>query len=308
MGLDNNGVRLLAYTKTLDPKLDSIAMIGRQSLHTDAGGLAGIFEEFGIPFNREDLSGIVREGEGYCEPLLRHMGFGCVESFDFSDYEKPYHVHDFNKPIPPGFDRRYDLVLDGGTLEHVFDFPTALRNSMRMVKPGGIFATITPCNNQCGHGFYQFSPELYFSLLRGNNGFKLVDLFCHELAKHADWHRVIDPATIKNRVNLLTWRPIMMLVIARRIESGDLPEFRIQQSDYETLWAGENLENPSQQSRNVKSGTLIRRLVARSIPHTWIARIRNLLEPERFPPGYFTNADSGKDSLLKSALAARHDG
>ena len=295
----------MAYTKTLAPTLDSIAMIGRQSLHTNATGVGNIFEEFKIPFEVQDLQRIVNEGGGYCEPLLKHLGFENIDSFDFSNYEKPTHVHDFNKPIPPEFDRRYDLVVDGGSLEHIFNFPTALRNSMRIVKPGGIFVTITPCNNHCGHGFYQFSPELYFSLLRGNNGFKLVDLFCHEISEDMNWHRVIDPDAIKNRVNLVTRKPIMMLVIARRIETGELPEFQIQQSDYETLWAGEKLKD-FPQNNHVKFSTRARRFVARSIPHRLKTRIRNLLEPESFPPEFFTHADRCNDSLLKSALSARH--
>ena len=306
MGLDYNGVRLLAYTKALDPSLDSIVMLGRQSLHTDAAGIQAVFEEFRIPFEEWDPQRVVDAGSGYCEPLLQHMGFGRIESIDYSNYEHPTHVYDFNRPLPHDFDAGYDLVLDGGSLEHIFNFPIALRNCMRMVKPGGIFVTITPCNNLCGHGFYQFSPELYFSLMRGNNQFKLLDLFCHENGRDMTWHRVKDPDVIKSRVNLITRNPVMMLVIARRLLGAELPDFHIQQSDYQTLWAGESLKTPPKQNSPSNLGFLIRRIAAKAISGNLKSRIRELLEPDRFPSDFFTPAGNNKGSLLESALSARN--
>ena len=77
---------------------------------------------------------------------------------DASDYEGCSIVHDLNNPLPEHLVGRYSLVLDSGTLEHVFDFPTALRNSLAAVRTGGHFVTIAPGNNQFGHGFYQFGP------------------------------------------------------------------------------------------------------------------------------------------------------
>jgi hypothetical protein len=46
-------------------------------------------------------------------------------------------VHDFNVEIPPVLDEQYSVVIDGGTLEHVFDFPMAIRNSNRTVRECG---------------------------------------------------------------------------------------------------------------------------------------------------------------------------
>jgi hypothetical protein len=46
-----------------------------------------------------------------------------------------------------------------------FNFPVALANAMKMAKIGGHFAARTPANNQCGHGFYQFSPGLFYRII-----------------------------------------------------------------------------------------------------------------------------------------------
>ncbi|MCA1572803.1 MAG: hypothetical protein LC798_21415 [Chloroflexi bacterium] len=43
------------------------------------------------------------------------------------------------------------MVLDGGTLEHVFDYPTALRGALDAVRLGGHFIAVTPANGWCGH-------------------------------------------------------------------------------------------------------------------------------------------------------------
>src|SRR5438477_418150 len=83
----------------------------------------------------------------------------------------PHFPHDMNEPIPDKFKETYTAVLDGGSLEHVFNFPVAIKNCMEMVKVGGHYLAITPANNFFGHGFYQFSPELYFTVLSKENGF-----------------------------------------------------------------------------------------------------------------------------------------
>ena len=307
MGLDYHGVRLMAFIKTSNPRINSIGMLGRQSLVASATEIGNVFQEFKIPYEISDLQKIVNNSGGYCELLLNHLGFGKIDSFDFSTFENPTHVHDFNKTIPPDFERRYDLVVDGGSLEHIFNFPIALRNSMRMVAPNGVFAAITPCNNHCGHGFYQFSPELYFSLMRNINGYKLIDIFCHEISDDKNWYRAVDPLVVNNRVHVITRKPTMMLVIARRVEQGELPELQIQQSDYEKLWAGQSLDGFFIKNQQRKLKTRLRELVVKSIPSYWRTQIRNLIEPERFPQEFFTRADSCKDSLLKTANLIRQE-
>ena len=71
--------------------------------------------------------------------FLEFLGAEEVSSMDFSDYEQSELVHDLNEPIPSEWRGRYDFVLDGGTLEHVFNFPCAIRNAMELVAVGGHF-------------------------------------------------------------------------------------------------------------------------------------------------------------------------
>ena len=86
-------------------------------------------------------------------------------------------------------------MVDAGSLEHVFDVPTAIRNCMRMVAPGGYFLAITPANNTMGHGFYQFSPELFYRVLSDANGFTVERMLVTGTSS-TRWFEVADPASI----------------------------------------------------------------------------------------------------------------
>ncbi|WP_051358088.1 hypothetical protein [Rubidibacter lacunae] len=104
---------------------------------------------------------------------MKFLGAESIDSFDYSGYEGATCEHDFNQPISEDYHARYTVAIDGGTLEHVFNFPVAIANCMRMVEVGGHYLGLTPSNNLMGHGFYQFSPELYFRVLSPENGFSI---------------------------------------------------------------------------------------------------------------------------------------
>lgn len=75
--------------------------------------------------------------------------------------------------MPASLHAKYDAVIDSGTPEHVFNFPVALASAMSMVRKGGYLFVVTMANNHCGHGFYQFSSELFFRALARENGFRI---------------------------------------------------------------------------------------------------------------------------------------
>ena len=83
-----------------------------------------------------------------------------MQSMDFSDYESCDHTHDLNDPVPKELKGRFDVIVDGGTIEHVFNTSQALDNVFHMLKDDGVFISINGMTDWAGHGFYQFSPEL----------------------------------------------------------------------------------------------------------------------------------------------------
>src|SRR5260370_25110422 len=102
-----------------------------------------------------------------------------------------------------------------------------------MVRVGGHIMMRTPSNNQCGHGFYQFSPELFFRIFTPVNGFELVRIYMVYKKQH---YHVVDPASLHGRVELISSDSAFLMINARKIGEG--PEIIVapQQSDYFTTW------------------------------------------------------------------------
>jgi hypothetical protein len=78
---------------------------------------------------------------------------------DASPYEGADTIHDMNTPVPEAWHGRYDVVIDSGSLEDIFNFPVAIANLANMLRVGGTIFVTTPANNLMRHGFYQFSPD-----------------------------------------------------------------------------------------------------------------------------------------------------
>jgi SAM-dependent methyltransferase len=232
MGIDLHNLALLAHAQDLGASFTRTIGIGRQAVFVDARELEQHRRLRALPVLREAprAAGAPR----YFEPLLQQwLAAERVDSVDASAYENATLLHDMNLPLPTTGVARgsYDAVLDFGCLEHVFDFPTAWRNCIDLCKVGGHVLHSLPANNLVGHGFYQFSPELFFNLYQEKNGFALRGLWFALKADPKHWWQVADPAAVKRRVTLRNAHEVYLLVVARKIaEPGPLPA--PQQSDY----------------------------------------------------------------------------
>lgn len=70
---------------------------------------------------------------------------------------------------------KFDYVVDGGTIEHVFDIAKAILNISSMAKIGGTIIHITPMAGTINHGFYNVSPNAFLEYYH-KNGFDLKTL------------------------------------------------------------------------------------------------------------------------------------
>jgi hypothetical protein len=175
-----------------------------------------VFREQGCEPAR-GFAAIRREcGTRFMDPAFGLLGAEEVTSLDASAYERADLIHDANRPVPEDWHERYDVVLDAGSLEHVFDFPTAIRSCMQMVRVGGHFIGNTPTDNWSGHGFYQFSAELFFRLLAPENGFRVRRMLLYEHFDHGAFYEVADPAVVGSRVQLVSGQRLSLHVLARK--------------------------------------------------------------------------------------------
>lgn len=282
MGLDANGVKFLVYAARQGVDLSATATIGRQSVLASSESIEAAIRNGQRSVDEAELRNVLASSGDYGEDLLKFLGADSVVSFDASPYEGATEAHDFNFPIDERFKNRFTAVLDGGTLEHIFNFPTALKNCMEMTAEGGHFLAITPANNFLGHGFYQFSPELHFSVFTEANGFEIRDLIFFEDLEGAPWYRVLNPKDAAGRVTLENARPAYLLVIAKRTSVKPVFSEFPQQSDYSAAWAGDGTQ----------AATKMPSLFARA-PKAILRRFRKLVGGAgmRFDPKHFVRFD-----------------
>jgi SAM-dependent methyltransferase len=233
MGLDLNAVQFLLRARSQGVVFGDVLTIGRQKLDVFPVKLAQLLRRHGLPsgpFLKANAA------TGYAEVFFRCLGARNIFALDASSYEGATFVHDLNRPIPMELKERFDVVYDGGTLEHVFNFPEALRNCMAMTRPGGHLFLDTPGNNWFGHGFYQFSPELFYRAFSEENGYQVLEMIAHAAGPHAKWYQVADPQVVKSRVELISFTLIHLMVHAQKKRSVELFRQMPQQSDYTVIW------------------------------------------------------------------------
>ncbi len=172
----------------------------------------------------------------YADDLFRGLGATTVDSLDASDFEGATTTHDLNEHLPDEWVGRYTAVVDGGSLEHVFDVRTALANVMRLVAPGGHLLMVNPTDRCIGHGFYQFGPDFYYRALSKENGFEMRRLLISDKGLRQQWYDVADPAL--GRLPRFQARGVAYAcALARRVDDGDAVKIAPQQSYYASAWA-----------------------------------------------------------------------
>ena len=170
----------------------------------------------------------------YADELFVGLGAKSLDVLDASSYEGAGFTHDLNSPLPAAFPKKWSCVIDGGTLEHVFNFPEAIKTCMELVEQGGHLILITPWNNWAGHGFYQFSPELFYRLLSADNGFLLERMLIHQYGK---WFSIKDPDSLGMRVEECGSAPTLLYISAKKLKTVPIFSQWPQQSDYSKAWS-----------------------------------------------------------------------
>ena len=248
MGVSVNTLKFLLLAHANGVSFRKVLMIGRQSLTVTANDLRALTE---LPISatlRRDLQRLELGPTVYAEQFFRLCGAETVQSMDKTDYEGATILHDMNLPIPSTLIGQYDLVVDGGSLEHVFNVPVALRNSMDMLKVDGHYVCATATNNYSGHGFYQFSPELFFAVFAPENGFRLLEAYLFEENGRNVWYRLSLSADSARRLTFQNSVPAHLLILAKKIADVPVFEHAPQQQMYQAAW-----EKPGEGSA-VKAG------------------------------------------------------
>ena len=220
MGVAFHELKFLTLVARRRP-LGAVLTFARQDLNVSAEELA---REYGPDFVPDDAQ--------YVDGLLRQkLGATAVSSVDNSDYEGATYVANLNEAVDLG--RQFDTVVDCGTSEHVFDIARAFRNAIALCRVGGRIVHALPSNSECGHGFYQLSPELFFSLYSERNGFRDTRVYVADLMNETSWYRVTPPSNGQRAMANALAATYILCVTEK---TAEVESISVQQSDYVRAW------------------------------------------------------------------------
>lgn len=153
-------------------KIDSLCMLGKQTVFVDLNIVGDYLKSNGIKYDESFFERNLNSNEVDSVELFMAMGISEVHSIDITDNDGADIILDMNDLITDiNLKERFDLILNGGTLEHVFDITTAMRNVTYMLKNGGFVIHMAPCVGYVDHGFFSFSPTYFIDYYEANSFF-----------------------------------------------------------------------------------------------------------------------------------------
>ena len=218
--------------------------------------------------------------------LINKFKANSVKSIDNSSFEGADIIHDMNKPME-NLNEKFDTVIDFGTSEHIFDVAQNLNNISKLCKINGIILHSLPANNNCGHGFWQFSPELFFSLYSENNGFLETEIFIFNTHNKYEWWKV-EKQKLGERLEINSDSPLYILV--KTIKKSEVQNKNVQQSDYVERWNDNSINY-----KNVKKKKLS--ILWKNIKDNYKKFLIKIILPNKI-----SDKLEGKKILLKNSL------
>jgi len=110
------------------------------------------------------------KGEISAKDFYLGIGFKEYNSID-ADGERGSLIFDLNLNIKEhyNFDKKYDLVTNIGTSEHVFNQNSCFENIHNLTNDDGYMLHIVPFEGGFNHGFINYNPILFYDLAIYNN-------------------------------------------------------------------------------------------------------------------------------------------
>ncbi len=179
MGLPLPVVRLLAEHCRARPAGGAVLTLGVQDIDATADEVESLLA--GAPI--ADSPPALRPGDAIAaDRFFKALRFSEYQSLDLLDSEGASIIHDLSQPVPHRWRAHFDLVIDGGTIEHVFDIAAALRHIVGLLKVGGAAFHVSPLSGWENHGFYSINPKLLTRFYRAN-GFQIESAQVVRLSK-----------------------------------------------------------------------------------------------------------------------------
>lgn len=214
MGVINGQVTYIAQMCVQHGIHGRVVSLGKQDIFISFAGFCKLMSEFGLADTREGsisfhnpeinekIQGLIATGKHLNTrfqnravidfPFITDdlfytaLGFDVIDSIDItSDRDGANIIFDLNDPnISSVISTPYDLVIDSGVMEHVFDVRRVFTHITDLMKIDGFAIHSMPGNNTFDHGFYQFSPTLFRDYYMKNR-FDIQDISIFEFLRNA---------------------------------------------------------------------------------------------------------------------------
>lgn len=172
MGIARGAARLLLAEAAVRPFAGSVLQLGRQDIYFGSKGLKKWAAEQGVRLDTTAPMQPNRRGVEVGDiddvSFFRLLGFQRVSSLDYSGHEEADYILDLNLPVPEDLHGKFDVIFDGGTIEHCFNTFQVMQNIFSMLRTGGRTIHASPSSNHVDHGFYMFSPTLFWDYYQTN--------------------------------------------------------------------------------------------------------------------------------------------
>ncbi len=125
---------------------------------------------------KKNLDNLSRSKSFATEDYFNSVGFKEYKSIDINGAYNSLQF-DLNKNISEtySYNEKYDLVINNGTGEHVFNQYALFLNFHNLTKLNGIMLNILPFIDWINHGFYNFNP-IFFADLAASNNYEIIKI------------------------------------------------------------------------------------------------------------------------------------
>lgn len=221
MAISATHYHLLSNLKPILPQGGTLLEIGEANWYGDIDP-----QSVGLP-HRESQFEVAKE-------LYRQLFKPSrIVSVDFNGTPEAWRC-DLNAPLPPlGM---FDVVMNHGTAEHIFNIAQVFTSIHNACKVGGLMIHESPFTGWPDHGFYCLQPTLFYDLAAAN-GYEIVSIDLEHIESktfHPVWSRdymteLLMGGAVKNN---------SMLYVVLRKKTADV--FRVPMQGYYAQSLNEN--------------------------------------------------------------------
>lgn len=185
MGINKAVLKIfdILYKKKFFEKIDSVIELGSQVVYAEHNNILLFLKSIGRKnpkldlkkaYQRMNIKTLRKLFPKHClldaRNIYNFLGIKDYECID-SNGELGAKVFDLNKEIVKEYKykKKFDLVTNNGTTEHIFNQYTCFKNIHDLTKVGGYMFHAVPFIGYLEHGFYLYSASFFLDLAFINN-------------------------------------------------------------------------------------------------------------------------------------------